>query len=405
VTLASANGITKLYTGLLRNPERPDDDRLPAAQANIANPDTGGASAYLQKLAGSKSYLQHLSEGTDATAREWFQRLQIDETTWAVNDVLCGIHCTALNLDDFRILAERGATMVWSPLSNYLLYGDTADIAAAKESGIAISLGSDWAPSGSKNVLGELKVASLASRQRGDVFTPRELVQMITVNPARSLKWDSLLGSIEPGKLADLVVVAGLSGNPYELLLRARESSVTLVVIGGVPRVGQPQLMRRFWDVSLHDADWIDDIRVGSTRRQLFVEAPDDLLDGLKLSAATDTLRDAMARLPELARDVDRALEGDGAGIGGGLALGGETFRVVPDFEDEDAHFAAMHDASLAAKPYAFWVTEPMALDPITVVDDRLFLRNLQQAGNLPEFVKRGLPGLYGKSMPIPDEG
>jgi 5-methylthioadenosine/S-adenosylhomocysteine deaminase len=397
VTLASANGITKLYTGLLRNPEKPDDDRLPAAQANIANPDTGGASAYLQKLAGSKSYLQHLSEGTDATAREWFQRLQIDETTWAVNDVLCGIHCTALNRDDFRILADRGATMVWSPLSNYLLYGDTADIVAAKESHISISLGSDWAPSGSKNLLGELKVAALASQQRGDVFTPRELVQMITVNPARSLKWDALLGSIEPGKLADLVVVAGLSGDPYELLLQARASSVTLVVIGGVPRVGQPQLMRRFWDVPLQDVDWIDEIHVGTSRRQLFVEAPDDVLDGLKLSAAMETLRDAMARLPELAKDVDRALEGIGADVAGGLALGGETFRVVPDFEDEDAHFAASHDAALAAKPYAFWVTEPMSLEPITVVDDHMFLRHLQRAGNLPDFVKRGLPQLYGQ--------
>jgi 5-methylthioadenosine/S-adenosylhomocysteine deaminase len=398
VTLASANGITKLYTGLLRNPEKPDDDRLPTAQANIANPDTGGASAYLEKLASSRSYLQHLSEGTDATAREWFQRLQIDETTWAVNDVLCGIHCTALTLDDFRILAERGATMVWSPLSNYLLYGATADIAAAKEAQISISLGSDWAPSGSKNLLGELKVAWLASRELGDVFTPRELVEMITVNPARSLKWDSLLGSIEPGKLADLVVVHGLSGDPYHLLLQARESAVTLVVIGGVPRLGQPQLMRRFWDVPLAVADWIDEIRVGTAQRQLFVEAPDDLLGGLKLSAATSRLRDAMARLPELARDVDRAMEGLGAEFGGGMAVGGERFRVVPDFEDEDAHFAAIHDAALAAKPYAFWVTEPMSLDPITVVDDRLFLRNLQRAGNLPEFVKRGLPKLYGRT-------
>ena len=273
------------------------------------------------------------------------------------------------------------------------------DIVAAKESGISISLGSDWAPSGSKNLLGELKVAWLASHAQGDVFTPRELVQMITVNPAHSLKWETLLGSIEPGKLADLVVVSGMSGDPYELLLQARESSVTLVVIGGVPRVGQPLLMGRFWDVALSDVDWIDEIRIGRSRRQLVLDAPDDLLDGLQLSAATQTLREAMARLPELAKDVDQALDGPDAGFGGGMALGGETFRVVPDFEDEDAHFAALHDASLAAKPYAFWVTEPMTLDPITVVDDRTFLPSLQRARNLPDFVKQGLPGLYGQRI------
>ena len=181
-------------------------------------------------------YLEHLSEGTDTTARGWFVRLKIDEDRWAVNDRLCAIHCTAFDADDFRRLARGGATMVWSPLSNYLLYGETADIRAAKEAELPISLGSDWAPSGSKNLLGEIKVAWLASREHGTVFTPRELVEMITVNPARALKWEALLGSIEPGKLADLVVVDGQSDDAYLSLIHARESTITLVLIGGVPR-------------------------------------------------------------------------------------------------------------------------------------------------------------------------
>ena len=45
LTLANAGGVTKLYAGLLRNPEAPDDPRLPKAGTNIANPDTGGAAA------------------------------------------------------------------------------------------------------------------------------------------------------------------------------------------------------------------------------------------------------------------------------------------------------------------------------------------------------------------------
>ena len=51
--------------------------------------------------------------------------------------------------------------MVWSPMSNLLLYGGTADIAAALAAGVRIGIGSDWSPSGSKNLLGELKVAWL----------------------------------------------------------------------------------------------------------------------------------------------------------------------------------------------------------------------------------------------------
>ena len=54
--------------------------------------------------------------------------------------------------------------MVWSPLSNLLLYGATADVAAAQAAGVSIGLGSDWSPAGSKNLLGELKVARLVKR-------------------------------------------------------------------------------------------------------------------------------------------------------------------------------------------------------------------------------------------------
>ncbi len=410
LTLANAGGVTKLYAGLLRNPEAPDDSRLPPAGTNIANPETGGALAYLDTLTQHSCYLQHLSEGTDTTARGWFVRLKIDEDRWAVNDRLCAIHCTALDADDFRRLARGGATMVWSPLSNYLLYGETADIRAAKEAELPISLGSDWAPSGSKNLLGEIKVAWLASREHGTVFTPRELVEMITVNPARALKWEGLLGSIEPGKLADLVVVDGQSDDAYLSLVHARESTITLVLIGGVPRVGQPRLMGRFWDVPLQGVDWIDELHVGETSRRLFFEHADDLLEGLHLSAATETLRGAMARLPELALDVDSAVASASAGVGGpvgfagGVAVDGDTFRVVPDFEDEDDELlAATLGAAAAAEPYSFWITEPLTLDPLTVVDDGMHLRALLKARNLPEFVKRELPGLYGTELRVPD--
>ena len=54
--------------------------------------------------------------------------------------------------------------MIWSPLSNLLLYGGTAHVDAAREAGVTIGLGSDWSPTGSKNLLGELKVAWLYSQ-------------------------------------------------------------------------------------------------------------------------------------------------------------------------------------------------------------------------------------------------
>ena len=64
-------------------------------------------------------------------------------------------------------LADAGASMVWSPLSNLLLYGGTADVSLAKSAGVTIALGPDWSPSGSKNLLGELKLARLVDRLDG----------------------------------------------------------------------------------------------------------------------------------------------------------------------------------------------------------------------------------------------
>ena len=115
---------------------------------------------------------------------------------------LAGIHCAALRKQDFRVLGRQGASMVWSPLSNLLLYGDTAKVEEAKAAGVRIGLGSDWSPTGSKNLLGELKVAKLVSDARGTLFEDRELVAMATRNGAAILKWDKALGSIEAGKRA-----------------------------------------------------------------------------------------------------------------------------------------------------------------------------------------------------------
>ena len=182
-----------------------------------------------------------MSEGVDKTARCWFQRLKMVNGDWAINDAFCGIHNTALLEEDLHLIAQRQGSMVWSPLSNYLLYGDTVKLDAVKRSGILTALGSDWAPSGSKNLLGELKVAWLANQENGALFSAEELVAMVTINPARIAHWDSLLGSIEAGKRADLIAINGQTGNDFMRLIEARETSVTLVTIDGVPRAGQPR--------------------------------------------------------------------------------------------------------------------------------------------------------------------
>src|ERR1700712_2031595 len=173
--------------------------------------------------------------------------------------------------------------MVWSPLSNLLLYGDTARVDAARAAHVPIGLGSDWSPSGSKNLLGELKVAWLYSHHvLHDLFSPRDLVAMVTRDAAAILKWQSALGTLEAGKHADLCVIDGVDGDPYDALIHARETAIRLVMIEGVARYGVPALMH-----ALH-ADG-EMIAVGGKPRQLFLKDGDGDPDvqAVSLSAAT----------------------------------------------------------------------------------------------------------------------
>jgi len=248
ITLASNAGVIKYYRGIVRNVEQPDDPALPAA--NTLTSDVNDAEDFLKKLQDDSFHhccrLLHLSEGKDQFARKQFLNLRLANGTWAINNALAGIHSAGLFAEDFPILKANGGAIIWSPLSNLLLYGETALIQAAKENDILIGLGSDWSPSGSKNLLGELKVAKIFSDANGKIFSDEELIKMVTINAAHILNWGALLGSIEPGKRADLIVSHGSQGSGYQRLLYSSEADITLVVINGVPRYGTAMLMEPF---------------------------------------------------------------------------------------------------------------------------------------------------------------
>jgi 5-methylthioadenosine/S-adenosylhomocysteine deaminase len=180
------------------------------------------------------------------------------------------IHGTAFERRDFarmrRARSPRddrhgdglGAKLIWSPLSNLLLYGRTANVYEALAEDLTVSLGTDWSPSGSGNLLQELKIADIALHEpsllggsralvpslRSDKALDRALVAMVTRNPARTVRWNRRAGSIAPGKVADLMVINGSARSPYRSLIDATERQVRLTLVGGDPLAGDPAVMR-----------------------------------------------------------------------------------------------------------------------------------------------------------------
>ncbi|MEO5757361.1 MAG: amidohydrolase family protein [Mesorhizobium sp.] len=407
ITLFSAPGIQRKYRGLVRNVEEGLDANLPDAQAQIPDFAAEKKDLFLKYLKTHKCMLLHLSEGIDDSARKHFLDLEIAPGDWAIAPSLTGIHCNALKREDFDRLAGVGAGMVWSPLSNLMLYGRTADIAAAKAAGVRIGIGSDWSPTGSKNLLHELKVIWQYSQVTGGLFSQRDIIAMATNNAAGLLRWDRYLGSIEAGKYADLLVVRGNTGDPYASLLQADETKIDLVVVDGTPRYATPALAVGF-------AASAESISFAGEKRMInFDDAnADEAVSGLSLAKAQKALSDAMGDFSKTANRAI-ALERKSMALSKSTSLSKfdrpqpsqwtlvldqeepHDLNLRPRFSDE-AHMPSLvrlSETAVSLKAVSKSIPAPQKLDPLTVAGDPDYYASLQAQKNIPANIKQGLHG------------
>jgi cytosine/adenosine deaminase-related metal-dependent hydrolase/C-terminal processing protease CtpA/Prc len=404
ITLASHSKITQYYKGIVRNVEQSVDKDLPAAEPRIA--DVKNAEEFLKLLKKEQTcYLLHLAEGIPARANKHFRALQVSPNEWAIRDTFAGIHAVGLLPSDFKVMRDFKGSIVWSPMSNLMLYGVTADVASAKENELLIGLGSDWSASGSKNLLCELKVAKLFSEKSGQVFTDEELVRMVTTNAARILKWDKV-GSLKPGMKADLIVVGGQKKkDQYAKLIEAQETDIAFVVIGGLPRMGVKKLMGAF-NISL------EEVKLGSQKRYLFLknEVPNVVDIQISFADARKKLETGMRQLPELAKAAEAGNSGMFAGAASATRPG-TTWHIFPDHEDLPDSSQRLHlpyDGEMTGGSFLegkalplSQILEPLDLDPPTIADDHDYFKRLALQKNLPEYLKLQLPVYYGQTIDL----
>jgi cytosine/adenosine deaminase-related metal-dependent hydrolase len=244
--IQGAPGISRPYEGwLVRNIDNEtfgtSVDRIRQSVINLSSEDL---EPYAGAMRDGSAFVYHLAEGTDEGLLEEFDDV---ERSGCLQDRLIAIHATALGRAQFSTWAGEGAgAIVWSPFSNLWLYRDTTKVVEARDEGLLICLGADWGPSGSKNVLGELKVADLWNRARLDgAFSDLELCRMVTSNAGEALgrAWGQRIGRLEPGLAADLVATARVHDDPYRNLIESTERHVRLVLVGGRPAFGNESLM------------------------------------------------------------------------------------------------------------------------------------------------------------------
>ena len=121
-------------------------------------------------------------------------------------------HCVWLTMNEVRELARHGVSAVHCPTSNMKLAGGgVSPLPEMFESGMTVALGTDGCSSNnSLDMFLEMKFAALlqkASRWDASVLPAQKVLDLATVDAAKSLGANEKLGSLEPGKRADLVVV------------------------------------------------------------------------------------------------------------------------------------------------------------------------------------------------------
>ncbi|HXM59032.1 MAG TPA: hypothetical protein VOB72_26770, partial [Candidatus Dormibacteraeota bacterium] len=197
-------------------------------------------------------FAYHCAEGRQGTA-VWREFSDV-RNAGCLRRELAAIHCCAAQEADFEAWAKLSppgigpaGTVVWSPLSNLWLYGVTTDVPSALRAGLAACLGTDWGPSGTRNLLAELKVARLWSDHQGWGLTDHDLVTMVTAAPGDVLAraWRVPAGRLVAGALGDAVVIARRAQDPWANLVAAREADVLLVVKDGQAVYGTEELLAR----------------------------------------------------------------------------------------------------------------------------------------------------------------
>lgn len=151
-----------------------------------------------------------------------------------LNERVIAAHCVHVDAEEIELLAASGVGVAHCPRSNALLGCGIAPVRELLAAGVRVGLGTDSpASTPSFDVFDELRTAVYVARVRegrGDALCAPEALELATLGAARALRLEDEIGSLTPGKSADLAVIS-LRGSPYSPI----EDPAAAVVFGGSP--------------------------------------------------------------------------------------------------------------------------------------------------------------------------
>ncbi|MCS7240140.1 MAG: amidohydrolase [Candidatus Bipolaricaulota bacterium] len=156
-------------------------------------------------LAETKEEVERFRSQTGRSPVEWLEELGV------LGVPTIAAHCVHVSEKDIEILAAHGTSVAHCPTSNLKLACGIAPVVDMLKGGVNVSLGTDGPGSaGNLNMLEEMRLAALLAKVKtGDpqALPAREALGMATWRGAAALGWGKDLGTIEPGRRADGVMI------------------------------------------------------------------------------------------------------------------------------------------------------------------------------------------------------
>lgn len=199
----------------------------------------------------------HLAETRDEEAycMERFGRRPVDlmeDLGWLRDDVWFA-HLVVLSDADIAKLGQARVGMAHCPSSNMALGSGIARVSDMLESGVRVGLAVDGSASNdTSNMIREVRQTLLLQRVRygASALSARQALRMATMGGASVLRRDDELGSLEPGKAADLIAFdmsdiafAGAVADPVAALVHCAADRVSLSMVNGEWRVRDGHLV------------------------------------------------------------------------------------------------------------------------------------------------------------------
>ena len=156
----------------------------------------------------------HFLESIDEI--EDIKKLHGEEASKVLKKYFDGIHTilahgVKLNDEDIAVLKTMDCGIAHNPISNFRLGCKIADVTKYMKNGINVALGTDGQGSGNNlDMFETMKIAALAQggiHENEDRIESKDIIKMATINGAKLLGMEDKIGSVEEGKLADIIIV------------------------------------------------------------------------------------------------------------------------------------------------------------------------------------------------------